>query len=190
MDGINGNTEAPSLPRLAVSLDEAAWMLGIDATTLRELDKSGEFGPRFLQLGGRRVVCVEELLAWLRRGCPPRGVWLLADIPASLEQAPADTSGKATTWKVPWDPTNPDYESASTLVADIAENEFSLAYLSKLKGKIRVRYMTKGKRTNWHVGEFWRWYTAKYRASDEVSDEYMADVERRKAREHAGKPSE
>ncbi len=77
MDGTITNGTTDVLPRLGLSLDEAAQVLGIGATLLSQLDRTGEFGPRFYPLGRRRIVGVDEVRAWLRHGCPSRPEWTL-----------------------------------------------------------------------------------------------------------------
>ncbi len=73
MDGIipNGNT-AP----LLVDARQAARLCGLGRTSFLAADRTGELGPRSIRLGRRRLWSVSELASWVRRGCPPHGVWL------------------------------------------------------------------------------------------------------------------
>jgi hypothetical protein len=64
------------LPRLAVSAEDAASMIGVGRSLLLQLDKTGELGPRFHRLGARKVLAVDELRAWLAHGCPARPEWV------------------------------------------------------------------------------------------------------------------
>ncbi|HPC95485.1 MAG TPA: hypothetical protein PLU87_11115 [Sedimentisphaerales bacterium] len=51
-------------------------MLSISRSMLYQISNTGELGPMSLKLGTRRLWRYDELAAWVRADCPPRGVWL------------------------------------------------------------------------------------------------------------------
>lgn len=68
-------TETQQIPRVALTVDEAAASIGIDPRSLRRWDGAGIFGPRILKIGGAARVGSAELEAWIAAGAPPRDDW-------------------------------------------------------------------------------------------------------------------
>ena len=64
-----------SLAPLCVDLHGLGLMLGVSARTVRRLNDSGKLPPA-LALGGCKRWFVEEVVAWLRAGGPPRRQWV------------------------------------------------------------------------------------------------------------------
>lgn len=54
-----------SLPRVGAGFGEVAEMIGIGRSLLIQADKTGEFGPQFGKIGGRRIASVAEVTAWM-----------------------------------------------------------------------------------------------------------------------------
>jgi len=58
------------------TLDDVAYHTRLSVKTLRRMLASGRFGPRPVVIGGRgQRFFREEVLAWLRAGCPRRADW-------------------------------------------------------------------------------------------------------------------
>ncbi len=91
----------------------------------------------------------------------------------------------------PWVEDAPDYMLLSEAIVKFAGGKPALPTLSKKVGKIPVRYMRRGRRCKVHIGDF-REYAQKHYLSDglaaEITDEYMADIEARKAEERKHRP--
>ena len=51
-------------------------MLSISRATLYRMSNTGQLGPMPITLGRRKLWRYEEILAWVRAGCPPRTKWL------------------------------------------------------------------------------------------------------------------
>ncbi|HPC96469.1 MAG TPA: helix-turn-helix domain-containing protein [Sedimentisphaerales bacterium] len=61
---------------LLLDAKAVATMLSISRATLYRMSNTGQLGPMPITLGRRKLWRHEEILAWVRAGCPPRGVWL------------------------------------------------------------------------------------------------------------------
>jgi len=72
-----------TLEPLLVSDSDAAAMLGIGKTLLREMDQTGELGPIPVTIRRRRLHVVQHLREWVAMGCPSRPVWLARHMPTS-----------------------------------------------------------------------------------------------------------
>ena len=59
---------------LAAGVSEVAELLGISASMVRKLDRTGRM-PRPLRLGTRKVWDLDELRRWSRAGAPSRDRW-------------------------------------------------------------------------------------------------------------------
>lgn len=53
-----------------------AAMLSIGLSKLYQMDRSGQLGPMPLEFGRRTLWRTEEIVAWVRAGCPRRELWL------------------------------------------------------------------------------------------------------------------
>lgn len=89
--------------------------------------------------------------------------------------------------KQPWKNDTPDYMPLSEAIVNLADNKPKLSTLSKkITPDGSIRYMRHGQRCKVHIGDF-REYAQKHYLSDElageIADEYMADIEARKAKE-------
>ena len=71
---MDANSTLP-LPRVGAGIAEVAEMIGVGRSLLIQADKTGEFGPQFRRIGGRRIASVAEVAAWMTHGMPPRGRW-------------------------------------------------------------------------------------------------------------------
>ena len=62
---------------ILVGIEDAAAMLGISATTFKELDRTGRLGvlPVHINTVRRRLYDVSELRQWAESGCPIREKW-------------------------------------------------------------------------------------------------------------------
>ena len=70
----DGAAATDDMPALLLDAAAAARLLGISRSTLYCLDERGGI-PRGVHLGRMRRWRREELLAWVRAGCPPRVRW-------------------------------------------------------------------------------------------------------------------
>lgn len=61
---------------LLVDCRTAAGLIGVGLSTFYAMDRSGELGPQGVRLRRRRLWPREELVAWVRAGCPPREAWV------------------------------------------------------------------------------------------------------------------
>ncbi len=61
---------------LLLDAKAVAAVLSISRSMLYQISNTGELGPMFIKLGTRSLWRYDELSAWVRAGCPPRGVWL------------------------------------------------------------------------------------------------------------------
>jgi len=61
---------------LLLDAKAVATMLSISRSMLYQISNTGELGPMSIKLGKRRLWRYDELAAWVRAGCPSRGVWL------------------------------------------------------------------------------------------------------------------
>lgn len=91
----------------------------------------------------------------------------------------------------PWDENNPDYMSASDAVAKLADGKISLSEISKrITPDGNVHYMRRGHRRRVHIGDFISFIKKEYphlaikpEVLDKYTDEYLADIETRKAKQ-------
>lgn len=65
---------------LLVDSKTAALLIGVGISTFYAMDRSGELGPPGVRLRRRRLWPREELVAWVRAGCPPRPRWLASPL--------------------------------------------------------------------------------------------------------------
>jgi len=61
---------------LLLDAKAVATMLSISRSMLYQISNTGELGSMSIKLGKRRLWRYDELAAWVRAGCPSRGVWL------------------------------------------------------------------------------------------------------------------
>lgn len=59
---------------ILVGVPLAAQLLGISSRTLVRLEEALKT-PRFVRLGRRRLVPIDEWRAWVDAGCPDRATW-------------------------------------------------------------------------------------------------------------------
>lgn len=59
-------TPRPPLPRLALTVEEAAASLGLSRSAMFDVLRSGD-GPRVVYVGRKRLIAVRELDAWMER---------------------------------------------------------------------------------------------------------------------------
>jgi hypothetical protein len=136
----------------------------------------GKIRMERLSLSMMKVVpfrtCCEEWLAVIEAG-----------LKSASEPTPEDDA--ATGWEVPWDETNADYMPSGEARVQLSAGKPSAAVLSKKLGTIPVHYMRKrGRGCRVHVAEYISWAKGKYlsdSARAEIADEYIADLETRKA---------
>ena len=60
---------------LLLDFKTAAGLIGVGVSTFYAMDRSGELGPQGIRLRRRRLWPREELVAWVRAGCPRREKW-------------------------------------------------------------------------------------------------------------------
>jgi predicted DNA-binding transcriptional regulator AlpA len=61
---------------LLIDFKTAAGLIGVGVSTFYAMDRSGELGPQGIRLRRRRLWPREELVAWVRAGCPRREKWV------------------------------------------------------------------------------------------------------------------
>jgi hypothetical protein len=68
-----GDAIAPEL----LTREQTARMLGVSITSFSDLEGRGFIGPTPIRLGDGRIIryAREELLSFIRAGCPPRQRW-------------------------------------------------------------------------------------------------------------------
>lgn len=74
-DKPNTKGEAGVAP-LLLDAKAVATALSVSRTTIYQMSNTGELGPMPIALGRRKLWRSEELAAWVRAGCPPRGRWV------------------------------------------------------------------------------------------------------------------
>jgi hypothetical protein len=76
MDENSQNTVVKIEP-IFVGIEDAAAMLGISVTTLKDMDRVGKLGPLPVHINTirRRLYNVCELRQWAEAGCPIREKW-------------------------------------------------------------------------------------------------------------------
>jgi hypothetical protein len=107
-----------------------------------------------------------------------------------INQKPAETKKEKQTnggKKQSWEDDAVDYMLLSEAIVKFAGNKPAVSTLSKkITPNGSIRYMRRGRRCKVHIGDF-REYAQNHYPSDvlaaEIADEYMADIEARKAKE-------
>jgi len=61
---------------LAVSVEDAARLIGLSKTAFYAGLNNGQIGPQGKKIGGRRLFSVSELSAWTSAGMPHRKEWI------------------------------------------------------------------------------------------------------------------
>ena len=69
-------TEVRQNESLLVDAKAVSVLLGIGISCLYAMDRSGELGPMGIRLRRRRLWPREELVDWVRCGCPRREIWV------------------------------------------------------------------------------------------------------------------
>jgi len=76
---MNGNAQNAMvrIEPIFVGIEDAAAMLGISVTTLKDMDRVGKLGPLPVHINTirRRLYVVKELRQWAEAGCPIREKW-------------------------------------------------------------------------------------------------------------------
>jgi len=67
-------TDLPVQP-MAVDFAGAARLIDMSRSHFYSVYEAGEIGPMAHKVGGKRLICVEELRQWCRHGMPSRGQW-------------------------------------------------------------------------------------------------------------------
>jgi len=67
-------TDAPPAAPLTMTADELAAALRVDRATVFRWDAAGRL-PQGLKIGGCKRWRRDEIVAWLRAGCPVRSRW-------------------------------------------------------------------------------------------------------------------
>jgi len=114
------------------------------------------------------------------------------ELPESMQQDAPDEAAEnieidSLTKEQQWRNNTPDYMLLSKAIVTFAGGKPAVSTLSKkITPDGPIRYMRKRQRCKVHIGDF-REYAQKYYPSDalagEIVDEYMADIEARKAKE-------
>lgn len=69
-------TDSRASTPLLLDAKAVATALSVSRTTIYLMSNTGELGPMPIALGRRKLWRSEELTAWVRAGCPPRGRWV------------------------------------------------------------------------------------------------------------------
>ena len=76
---MNDNTQnfLVQLQPILVGLEDLAAMLGLSASTIKQMDRNGRLGPASVQVQTikRRLWYVDEVRAWAQAGFPIREKW-------------------------------------------------------------------------------------------------------------------
>ncbi len=154
----------------------------------------------------------QQWARWAVKFFDPKGNDRSAFIGAALRHVEADFAGEqgigrqgklpsggaanGQRWEAPWDETDNSYMESGKARVDYTDNKMSAANLSKKLGKIPVHFMRKpGKGARVHIGEFRTWAKKEYADAvsifeSEAAQEYLADIEAKKATERAKRRQE
>ena len=68
--------QQPGVAPLLLDAKAVATILSVSRSTLYRMSNTGQLGPMPITLGRRKLWRHEEILAWVRAGCPRRELWL------------------------------------------------------------------------------------------------------------------
>ncbi len=68
---------APDRPPLLIDVEELAALLGRSVASLARDDAAGRL-PTPVRLGASKKFRMDEVIAWVAAGCPPRAQWTYA----------------------------------------------------------------------------------------------------------------
>ena len=121
---------------------------------------------------------------------PLRAILRLRQWCARATSAATQPEPENTGWEVPWNPADPTYIGAREAREKFSDGKPSEVRLSKLLGTIPVHFMrAPGKGSRVHVTDYRQWSAKTFPSnSAEIADEYIADLETRKAEARARKP--